>query len=72
MKHFIEAEDIEIHEYKVRVGRRRTNGWTPVLYVNRMWKNARGISDAANYMGAAASSSFIMSEIKPHPTGSRW
>lgn len=72
MKYFFQAPDINLHQYKVKVGRRPTNGWAPILYINRLHSYPSDYPNATGYFGDAAVSSFLISEIKPHPTGSRW
>ena len=72
MKYFLQAPDINLHQYKVKVGRRPTNGWEPILYINRLHSYPDDYPNATGYFGDAAVSSFLISEIKPHPTGSRW
>lgn len=73
MKYFIQyPEDTEIHNYKVKIGRRQTFGYSPLLYVNRLGSWPPDYPYASGYLGDAAVSSFVMTEIKPHPTGSRW
>ena len=74
MKYFHEAEDTALHTYKIRVGRRETRGYDPIVYINRLWSypNEDTYPHATGYLGDAAVSSFLISEIKPHPTGSRW
>ena len=72
MKYFFQAPDINLHQYKVKVGRRPTNGWEPILYINRLHSYPDDYPNATGYFGDAAVSSFLISEIKPHPTGSRW
>ena len=74
MKYFHEAEDTALHTYKIRIGRRKTRGYDPIVYINRLWTypNSDTYPYATGYLGEAAVSSFIISEIKPHPTGSRW
>ena len=72
MKYFFQAPDINLHQYKVKVGRRPTNGWEPILYINRLHSYPDEYPNATGYFGDAAISSFLISEIKPHPTGSRW
>lgn len=72
MKYFHRAEDTDLHTYKIRVGRRSTRGYSPILYINRMQSWPDIYPYASGYLGDAAVSSFLISEIKPHPTGSRW
>jgi len=72
MKYFHRAEDTDLHTYKIRVGRRKTRGYSPILYINRMQSWPDIYPYASGYLGDAAVSSFLISEIKPHPTGSRW
>mgnify|MGYP003641122849 CR=1 FL=1 len=72
MKYFIQSPDTDLHNYKVKIGRRPTNGWSPIVYVNRLKNYPTSYPYASGYFGNAAVSSFLISEIKPHPTGSRW
>lgn len=74
MKYFHKAEDTALHTYKIRVGRRATRGYDPVVYINRLWTypGTDIYPHSTGYLGEAAVSSFLISEIKPHPTGSRW
>ena len=72
MKYFIQSPDTDLHNYKVKIGRRPTNGWYPIVYVNRLKTYPTSYPFASGYFGDAAVSSFLISEIKPHPTGSRW
>ena len=72
MKYFHTAEDTDLHTYKIRIGRRQTRGYDPIVYINRMWQYPTEYPYASGYLGDAAISSFTVTEIKPHPTGSRW
>ena len=74
MKYFHKAEDTALHTYKIRVGRRKTRGYDPIVYINRLWTypGTEIYPYSTGYLGDAAVSSFLISEIKPHPTGSRW
>ena len=72
MKYFHEAEDTDLHTYKIRLGRRFTRGYDPIVYINRLWTYPSEYPTETGYLGEAAVSSFLISEIKPHPTGSRW
>ena len=72
MKYFHTAEDTDLHTYKIRIGRRQTRGYDPIVYINRMWQYPTEYPYASGYLGDAALSSFTVTEIKPHPTGSRW
>jgi len=74
MKYFHKAEDTALHTYKIRIGRRETRGYDPIVYINRLWTypGSETYPYSTGYLGDAAVSSFLISEIKPHPTGSRW
>ncbi|MGA0233790.1 MAG: hypothetical protein ACO3MB_13070, partial [Saprospiraceae bacterium] len=73
MKYFIQyPEDTDIHNYKIKIGRRAVNGYNPLVYVNRLGSWPPDYPYASGYLGDAAVSSFVITEIKPHPTGSRW
>jgi hypothetical protein len=72
MKYFTTAEDTDIHNYKVRIGRRPTRGYSPIVYVNRLRNYPPDYPYASGYLGDAAISTLLISEIKPNPTGSRW